>query len=79
MFLRQGLLLVAAGVALGLGGAVTLSRLMETLLFGVTPLDLSTYAGVSALLLVAASLAIYLPVRRVVRFDPMQLCLRDGA
>jgi ABC-type antimicrobial peptide transport system permease subunit len=79
MFLRQGLLLVAAGVALGLGGAVALSGLMETLLFGVTPLDLPTYAGVSALLLVAAALAIYLPVRRVVRIDPMQLCLRDGA
>jgi ABC-type antimicrobial peptide transport system permease subunit len=78
MFLRQGLLLVAAGMALGLGAAAALSRLMETLLFGVTPLDLPTYAGVSGMLLAAAVFAIYLPVRRIVGVNAMQLCLRDS-
>jgi len=56
---------------------VVLTRLMNTLLFGVTALDPATYVAVSALLVAAAVAAIYLSVRRVVRIDPMQVCLRS--
>jgi ABC-type antimicrobial peptide transport system permease subunit len=72
MVLGQVLLLVAVGVALGLGGAAVLTRLMESLLFGVGPLDVFTYVTVSAILVVASALAAYLPVRRVTRIDPLQ-------
>jgi predicted lysophospholipase L1 biosynthesis ABC-type transport system permease subunit len=72
MLLRQVLTLVAVGVALGVGGAAALTRLMESLLFGVTALDAATYASVSATLFAIALLAGYLPARRVTRVDPMQ-------
>jgi len=72
MLLRQVLALVAVGVALGVGGAAALTRLMESLLFGVTALDPATYVAVSATLFAVALLAGYLPARRVTRIDPMQ-------
>jgi putative ABC transport system permease protein len=71
MFLRQGLMLAALGVAVGLGGAVALTRWMSSLLFEVTPLDPATYAAVTAALIVAAGLASYLPSRRATRIDPI--------
>jgi len=52
-------------------GAVALTRFMSTLLFGVTPTDPLTYAGVALLLLSAALLASYLPARRATRVDPI--------
>jgi predicted permease len=72
MLLRQVLALVAVGVALGVGGAAALTRLMASLLFGVTALDAATYVSVSAALFATALLAGYLPARRVTRIDPMQ-------
>ncbi len=72
MFVRQGLWLVAIGAAIGLGAAAGLSRVMSSLLFGVTALDPLTYAGVSALLVAAAVLASYLPARRAIAVDPVQ-------
>ncbi len=72
MLLGHVLALVAVGVALGVGGAAVLTRLMESLLFGVTALDPATYVAVSTVLFAAALLAGYLPVRRVTRVDPMQ-------
>jgi predicted permease len=71
MFMRQGLALTLAGVAVGLAGAVGLARWMSVLLFGVSPFDLATYVSVSAVLIVAAGLASYLPTRRATRFDPI--------
>jgi len=62
-------------VALGLAGAVALSRFMGSLLYGVTATDPTTYAGVAALLVAAAVLASYLPARRATQVDPM-LALR---
>jgi putative ABC transport system permease protein len=56
----------------GAGGAAALTRLMESLLFGVTALDPATYAAVSVLLLAVALAAGYLPVRRITGIDPMQ-------
>jgi predicted permease len=72
MLVRHVLALVAIGVALGAGGAVALSRFMESLLFDVTALDAATYVAVSGLLFAVALLAGYLPARRVTRIDPMQ-------
>jgi predicted permease len=72
VFVRQGLLLAGAGVALGLAAAAGLTRLMSSLLFGVTALDPLTYTVVSALLLVVSVLASYLPARRAMMIDPVQ-------
>jgi putative ABC transport system permease protein len=69
MVLRQGLSLAAAGIALGLAGALTLTRLLESFLFGITPADPLTYATICALLLSVALLACYVPARRATRVD----------
>jgi ABC-type antimicrobial peptide transport system permease subunit len=72
MFVRQGLWLAGIGGALGLVAAAGLTRLMSSLLFGVTALDPVTYAAVSTLLITAAGLASYLPARRAMAVDPVQ-------
>jgi putative ABC transport system permease protein len=72
MFVRHGLWLAGIGAALGLVAAAGLTRLMSSLLFGVTALDPVTYAAVSALLIAAAVLASYLPARRALALDPVQ-------
>jgi len=71
VFVRQGLLLAGAGVALGLAAAAGLTQLMSSLLFGVTAVDPLTYAVVSALLLVVSVLASYLPARRAMVIEPV--------
>jgi ABC-type antimicrobial peptide transport system permease subunit len=70
MFVRQGLLLAGIGAALGLAAAAGLTRLMSSLLFGVTALDPLTYGVVSALLLIVAAVASYIPARRAASVDP---------
>jgi predicted permease len=72
MLMRQVLLLVASGGVVGLGAAALSTRLMQSILFGVTALDPATYAAVAATLLVTAGVAGYLPARRVARIEPMQ-------
>jgi ABC-type antimicrobial peptide transport system permease subunit len=72
MIVRHGLVLAGVGAALGLVAAAGLTRLMSSLLFGVTALDPVTYAAVSALLICAAALASYLPARRAIAVDPVQ-------
>ncbi len=72
MFVRHGLRLAAVGAALGLVAAAGLTRLMSSLLFGVTALDPATYGAVSALLVITAMVASYLPARRAVTVDPVQ-------
>ncbi len=76
MFVRHGLRLVAVGVACGLVVAAGLTRVMTALLFGISPLDPTTYAGVGLVLAVAAALASYLPARRAAAVDPI-LVLRS--
>lgn len=68
--IRQGMLLVAAGLAIGLAGAVALTGALKALLFEITPTDLPTYVAVSALLSGAALLAAFVPARRAARIDP---------
>jgi putative ABC transport system permease protein len=71
MFVRHGLRLAAVGIALGIGVALAVTRLMSALLFGVGPADPATYAMVSAALAAVALLATYLPARRAARVDPI--------
>ena len=66
----------AAGVALGLLGALALTRLMTGLLYGVAPSDPLTFVTVAALLLAVALLACWVPARRAARTDPI-VALRD--
>jgi putative ABC transport system permease protein len=78
LFLRQGLLLTAAGIALGVGAALAVTRVVSALLFGVESTDPATYAVVSAGLAAVALLATWLPARRMSRIDPM-VALRQDA
>jgi putative ABC transport system permease protein len=71
MVLRQGLALAAAGAGLGVAGALIVSHLMAGLLFGVSPYDLSTFAGVTAVLTAVAIAASYIPALRAMRLDPI--------
>jgi putative ABC transport system permease protein len=71
LIIRDGLVLVSIGVALGLAGAYALTRLMTTLLFGVTPTDGLTIVVVSAVLTGIALLACFIPARRATRVDPL--------
>ena len=64
-------LLQAAGVAVGLAGAFATTRLIQSLLFGVRTTDAGTFAAISALLVVTALVASYVPARRAMRVDPM--------
>ena len=72
MFLRQGLGLAGIGAAIGLAAAISLTRLMNSLLFGISPLDPVTYVGVPFVLATAAVLASYLPARRAAAIDPVE-------
>jgi putative ABC transport system permease protein len=72
MFLRQGVILSASGCGVGLAGAMALSSLMKSLLFGVTPLDPITYAVMPVVLLVTAVVACYFPARRAAAVDPAE-------
>jgi predicted permease len=69
--LGQGAKLAVIGVAIGLAGAALLGRLIASLLYGVTPFDTTTLAGVSILLAAVAILASYIPARRAANADPM--------
>ena len=71
MFVRHGLILAAVGVSCGIAAAVPLTRLMQALLYEVSPVDPSTYAAVCVVLILAASLAAYVPARRATRVDPV--------
>jgi putative ABC transport system permease protein len=67
----QGLGLVALGLGLGVAGAIAVTRLMATLLFGISATDPMTFALVASILAGVALLACYLPARRATKVDPM--------
>lgn len=71
LVVSQGMVLVGIGVVLGLGGAIALTRVMSSLLFGVTAKDPATFIFVAALLSVVAFVACYLPARRATKVDPL--------
>jgi putative ABC transport system permease protein len=71
MTVGQGLRLVLTGVAIGLAGAFVLTRVMATLLFGVSPTDPLTFVSISIVLIGVAVLASYIPALRATRVDPM--------
>jgi ABC-type antimicrobial peptide transport system permease subunit len=72
MVLQQSGAVAAIGLGIGLAGAFGMTRLMEALLFGVTPTDPLTYGTVSVALLAVTILASYLPARRAAGIDPVQ-------
>ncbi len=76
LVIRRGILLTAAGIALGLAGAVGLTRIMQDLLYGIGATDPATFAAVTAVLAAVTLLAGYLPARRATRVDPV-LALRE--
>ena len=78
LFVGHGLKLVAIGLVLGVAAAMSLTRLMSTLLFGVGPMDPITYVAVSFVLGTVALVATYLPARRAARVDPV-VALRTDA
>ena len=72
MFVRHALTLAGVGVAIGLVAAAGVTRLMSTLLYGITPLDPLTYTAVPVILVAATVLASYLPARQIVSVDPVE-------
>jgi predicted permease len=71
MVLRQSLVMTAAGIVLGLAGAAAVTQYLEAMLFGLTPLDPSTFIAVSVIFALVATLASYMPARRASHADPL--------
>jgi putative ABC transport system permease protein len=71
LVLRQSLVLTGVGILIGLAGAGALSRYLESLLFGVTPADVSTYAAVAALFAAVAAGAALVPAHRATKIEPL--------
>jgi len=71
LVVREGMLVALAGIGAGLAGAIALSRLLATLLFGVNARDFATFATVTAVLVIVALISCYLPARRATRVDPI--------
>ena len=77
LFVGRGLVLAGVGVAIGLGGAAGFSRFMQSLLFGISPLDPVTFTAMPVVLAAAAVLASYLPARRAAAVDPVEILRAD--
>ena len=76
MVLSQSVWTLAVGLTIGVAGALTVTRLMGSLLFGISPAYPLTLSLMAAILLVVALIASYLPARRAAEVDPM-VALRD--
>jgi ABC-type antimicrobial peptide transport system permease subunit len=77
MFMRSALALTGIGIAIGLGAAFAVSRLMRSLLVGVSPLDPLSFAAVPLILAVAAVLASFLPASRATAVNPVDALKAD--
>ena len=71
LFLKRAFLLATTGVGIGVVGALAVTRVLNSQLYGVPATDVLTFAGVSLLLLSVAMLASYIPARRATKVDPM--------
>jgi predicted permease len=71
LILRQGLILTIVGIGMGLVGAVALTRIMSSMLFGVEATDPLTFAAIALILAIVALIACYIPARRATRVDPL--------
>src|SRR6266545_761614 len=71
LFIGEGMKLAFIGALLGLGGALALTRLLKTLLFGVSATDPLTFIAIAALLIIVALLACWIPARRATKVNPM--------
>jgi ABC-type antimicrobial peptide transport system permease subunit len=71
LILGRGATLTATGLGIGIAAALLVTRLMRSLLFGVSPFDPLTFVGVALLLTFVALAACYFPTRRAMRIDPM--------
>src|SRR5262249_30233021 len=72
LVLRQGIKLALLGVVIGIGAALALTRVIQSLLYAVKPTDPTTFAAVALLLVGVALLACWLPARRATQVDPME-------
>ena len=77
LVVRQGMVLALTGLGLGLAGAVVLTRLMSSVLVGVSATDTTTFIIVSLLLALVVFVACYIPARRATRVDPMVALRRE--
>jgi len=71
LILREGMTLVTIGAALGLVGAIALSRLLVSFLYGISATDAATLAATAAVLVIVAFIANFIPARRATRVDPI--------
>ena len=71
LVMRESMMLVVAGVAIGLGGAIAASRLISNQLFGLAPTDPTAIAGAMIVMMFVSALAGYVPARRASRIDPL--------
>ncbi len=71
LVMRQGVVMAAIGIAIGLAGALALSRVTASLLFGVSPVDPITFVAVALVIVAVAAVASLIPTRRATRVDPL--------
>jgi putative ABC transport system permease protein len=71
LVLSRGVIFALIGIAIGIAGAFGLTRYLTTLLFGVQPVDLTTFLSVAAILIIVALLACVIPARKAAKVDPL--------